>query len=125
MADAKSRNALPRRRPHGKARSHRSAGPQRQAEGEALLASRRRGARALVLPTGVKSWQLRYALHGKGQTATLGKLGKLPMPDARAKANELRKLAADGEHLTTVKRHDRLQRKADAANTFGVVKTRS
>ena len=74
-----------------------------------------------ISPTGAKSWQLRYRLHGKEQTATLGKLGRLTLIEARVRAEQLRKLAADGEHLTTVKRRDRLQRKADAANTFGVV----
>lgn len=74
-----------------------------------------------VSPTGAKSWQLRYRLHGKEQTATLGKLERLTLAKARARADDMRKLAADGEHLTTVKRRDRLQRKADAANTFGVV----
>lgn len=74
-----------------------------------------------VSTTGARSWQLRYRLHGKEQTATLGKLERLTLAEARARADDLRKLAADGEHLTTVKRRDRLQRKADAANTFGVV----
>jgi integrase len=74
-----------------------------------------------ISPTGAKSWQLRYRLHGKEQTATLGKLGRLTLVEARVRADQLRKLAADGEHLTTVKRRDRLQRKADAASTFGVV----
>jgi integrase len=74
-----------------------------------------------VSPTGAKSWQLRYRLDGKEQTATLGKLERLSLAEARAKAQAARKLAADGEHLTTVKRRNRLQRKANAANTFSVV----
>jgi integrase len=74
-----------------------------------------------ISPTGARSWQLRYRLDGTEQTATLGKLNRLTLAQARARADEMRKLAADGEHLTTVKRRDRLQRKADSANTFGVV----
>jgi integrase len=74
-----------------------------------------------VSPTGAKSWQLRYRLDGKEQTATLGKLNLLTLAEARAKAQEARKLAAEGEHLTIIKRRTRLQRKANAANTFSVV----
>jgi hypothetical protein len=35
-----------------------------------------------VSPTGARSWQLRYRLHGKEQTATLGKLEQ-PTPGLR------------------------------------------
>ncbi|HVE48008.1 MAG TPA: Arm DNA-binding domain-containing protein [Casimicrobiaceae bacterium] len=31
------------------------------------------GLALLVQPSGVKSWQMRYRLHGKEQTATIGK----------------------------------------------------
>ena len=74
-----------------------------------------------IPPSGVKSWQLRYRLDGKEQTATLGKLDKLSLAEARAKADEQRKLAATGEHLTTVKRTKKLQMKVDRANSFEIV----
>lgn len=74
-----------------------------------------------VSPTGAKSWQLRYRLDGKEQTATLGKINRLTLADARERADEMRKLAASGAHLTTVKRADKLQRRVEAANTFDVV----
>jgi integrase len=72
-----------------------------------------------VSPTGVKSWQLRYRHDGKEQTATLGKLTRMSLAEARTAADEARKLAASGEHLTTAKRVAKAERKADAANTFG------
>ncbi|TAK84192.1 MAG: DUF4102 domain-containing protein [Betaproteobacteria bacterium] len=72
-----------------------------------------------VSPTGAKSWQLRYRLGGKDQTLTLGKLDHLTLAQARTKANEQRKLAAEGEHLTTIKHAAKLKRTVDASNTFG------
>jgi integrase len=74
-----------------------------------------------VSPTGVRSWQLRYRLGGKAQTASLGKLERLSLAEARVRADELRKLVARGEHLTTVKHADRMRRAAERANTFAVV----
>ena len=72
-----------------------------------------------VSPTGARSWQLRYRLDGTEQTATLGKLDRLTLAQARDRAEEARTLAAQGEHLTAVKHAAKRQRRADAANTFG------
>jgi len=77
------------------------------------------GLALLVSPTGMKSWQLRYRLDGKEQTATLGKLNVMTLAQARDEADKKRILAAKGEHLTDAKRAAKLQRKADATNTFG------
>lgn len=72
-----------------------------------------------ISSTGAKSWQLRYRLHGTEQTATLGKFERLTLAEARVAADAARKLAGEGEHLTVIKRAAKLQRKVDAANTFG------
>jgi integrase len=64
---------------------------------------------------------LRYRLDGKEQTATLGKLQKLSLAEAREKADDQRKHVAAGTHLTQYKRAAKLKRRADAANTFAVV----
>jgi integrase len=78
-----------------------------------------------VAPSGAKSWQLRYKLDGKDQTATLGKYagGKVSMSlaEARAVADEKLRLAEAGEHLTEVKRLDKATKRAERANTFEVV----
>jgi len=74
-----------------------------------------------VSPTGVKSWQLRYRLDGKDQTATIGKLSRVSLADARQRADEKRKLVERGEHLTTAKRADRARKEVERANTFEVV----
>lgn len=72
-----------------------------------------------VPPSGVKAWQLRYSLNGKGQTATLAKLVNMTLAEARGRADELRRIAAKGEHLTTHKRVERIKRAAAVATTFG------
>jgi integrase len=71
-----------------------------------------------VAPTGIKSWQLRYRLDGKEQTATLGKLANLPLAQARKKAADLRGVAAEGTHLTQHKHEQRLVKKRQKAETF-------
>ena len=72
----------------------------------------------LVAPSGVKSWQYRYKLDGKGQTATLGKHPRMSLAEARVAATKAREMAATGEHLTTAKRIARAQRAADRTATF-------
>lgn len=76
------------------------------------------GLALLISPTGVKSWQLRYRLNNKPQTATLGKYPRMGLAEAREAARAARKVAAQGEHLTTAKRLARLRKKADLAVIF-------
>jgi integrase len=76
-----------------------------------------------VSPIGAKSWQLRYRLDGKDQTATLGKYPKIPLAEAREDADKKRKLAAAGEQLTTAKRVQRLHKKIERGNTFDTMAT--
>src|SRR5690349_15845418 len=71
-----------------------------------------------ISPSGVKSGQLRYRLHGKEQTATLGKFDRVTLAEARTKAAELRKVRDEGQHLTAYKRLQRIAKKAEAATTF-------
>lgn len=76
-----------------------------------------------VTPSGAHSWQLRYRTpNGKAQTATLGKYSSVQgLAWARAKADAQRSLAAEGQHLTAVKRVARANKEAEAALTFGRV----
>ena len=77
------------------------------------------GLALLISPTGSRSWQLRYRLGGKEQTASLGKLESVSLAEARIAAEAARKLAAEGHHLTAVKHTAKVQRRVEAANTFG------
>ena len=78
----------------------------------------------LVSPTGTRSWQLRYTLDGKPQTATLGKYPSVTLEAARKEADEKRKLANAGVHVTTAKRVDRALQSAARAQTFRSVAVR-
>jgi integrase len=91
-----------------KAKPH--AKPYRLFDGEGLALR--------VAPTGAKSWQLRYRLHAKPQTLTIGKYSALTLGEARERAEKARKLAADGVHLTVEKRTARLRKKAETATRF-------
>ncbi len=84
--------------------------PYRLADGDSLY--------LLVLPTGAKSWQLRYRHNGKQQTATLGKVALVSLAEARKRAHEARVKAADGEHLTREKHIIKARKASAASNTF-------
>jgi integrase len=98
LTDVAIRNAKP------KAKAYRLA------DGEGLY--------LFVPPSGVRSWQFRYRHDGKPQTATLGKLDNLSLQQARARAGEKRRLALDGEHLTTHKRVEMARKAAAVKGTF-------
>jgi len=66
----------------------------------------------------VKSWQLRHRLNGKEQTATLGKLDRIPLAEARKRAEELRKVKDEGQHLTPYKRIQKASKAAESEMTF-------
>ena len=85
----------------------------RLADGEGLY--------LFIPPTGAAAWQYRYRLHGKQQTATLGKLSSMTLAAARTEANRARGIAAGGDHLTVAKRVRRAHKAAAAAATFGVL----
>ena len=76
----------------------------------------------LYVPTsGARAWQFRYCWYGRQQTATLGRVGVMTLAEAREAAQSSRKLLANGEHLTVAKRLTRVQRRANADNTFRAV----
>jgi len=79
------------------------------------------GLTLFVAPSGVKSWQFRYTLAGKQQTATLGKFPTVSLAEARRRAQAARGLADDGRHVTVEKRVVRAQRAADRDQTFAAV----
>ena len=56
--------------------------PYRLADGDSLY--------LIVLPTGSKSWQLRYRHNGVQQTLTLGKFEVVGLADARKRAQAAR-----------------------------------
>jgi integrase len=73
----------------------------------------------LVSTTGVKSWQFRYKLDGKHQTATLGRFPRVTLKQARDAAEKARDLADEGRHVTVEKKLNKAINTAAAKNTFG------
>lgn len=101
LTDRQVQNAKPKAKPY------------RLADGDGLY---------LYVPlSGASSWQFRYRLGDKPQTATLGRLDRITLGQARAKAQEVRTLVADGHHVTAVRRVERATRAAARTVTFGVL----
>jgi len=101
LTDRQIQNARPKAKPY------------RLADGDGLY---------LYVPlSGASSWQFRYRLGDKPQTATLGRLDRITLGQARAKAQEVRTLVADGHHVTAVRRVERAKRAAARTATFGVL----
>lgn len=48
------------------------------------------GLTLLILPSGTKSWVLRYQYHGKARRITIGRYPSLSLAEARNKATEIR-----------------------------------
>lgn len=71
-----------------------------------------------VAPSGVKSWQFRYALDGKEQTATLGKLADMTLAEARKQAEAARNKVRDGLHVTVEQRVTKAKHAAAREHTF-------
>jgi integrase len=101
LTDRQVQNAKPKEKPY------------RLADGDGLY---------LYVPlSGASSWQFRYRLGDKPQTATLGRLDRITLGQARAKAQDVRTLVADGHHVTAVRRVERAKRAAARNATFGVL----
>src|SRR5512139_4160050 len=98
LSDLKVRNAKPKEKPY------------RFADGGGLF--------LFVPPSGVKAWQFRYKLAGKQQTATLGRVGRMSLADARKAAARAQAQADEGRHVTAEKRLERARRAVAAENTF-------
>ena len=86
------------------------AKPYRLADGDGLY--------LYVPPSGVLAWQFRYRHAGKPQTKTIGRLDVFGLPEARARAQQMRTLVADGRHITAVHRVERAKRAAADTATF-------
>jgi len=101
LTDRQIQNAKPKAKPY------------RLADGDGLY---------LYVPlSGASSWQFRYRLGDKPQTATLGRLDRITLGQARAKAQDVRTFVADGHHVTAVRRVERAKRAAARTATFGVL----
>lgn len=89
------------------------AKPYRIADGDNLYVN--------IQPSGVKSFQFRYTFDGKSQTASFGQYPTVTLTEARQKADDARKLAGAGKHLTIEKRLAKVRMAAAVADTFEAV----
>ena len=79
------------------------------------------GLRLRVRPDGSRTWIFRYRLNGKEMSAGLGAYPTVTLQIARAKAQDARALADNGQNISAAKKVARATRSAKSGNTFGVI----
>jgi integrase len=71
-----------------------------------------------VRPEGGKWWRLRYRFEGREKLLSLGTYPDVPLGEARAKRDEMRKLVASGADPSLARKASKLARADDVANSF-------
>jgi integrase len=79
------------------------------------------GLRLRVRPDGSRTWIFRYRLNGKEMSAGLGAYPTVTLQIARAKAQDARALADNGQNISAAKKVARATRSAKSGNTFGLI----
>ncbi len=79
------------------------------------------GLRLRVRPNGSRTWIFRYQLNGKEMAAGLGGYPAVTLQIARAKAQDARAHADNGQNISTAKKIARATRSAKSGNTFGLI----
>lgn len=74
-----------------------------------------------VAPSGGKWWRLKYRHAGKEKRISLGTYPDVPLKDARDRRDAARRLLADGQDPSTIRRDERTAKNAAAAETFEIV----
>ena len=83
-----------------------------------------KGLYLLVNPNGTKLWRYKYRIDGKEKLLALGAYPDVSLADAREKRDEARKLLANGQDPSEVKKAQKASRLDRAANSFEVVARR-
>lgn len=79
------------------------------------------GLQLVIHPNGGKYWWLAYRFDGKQKTLTLGTLADLSLAEARKRRDEARKLLANDQDPSEVKKAQERQRRLTTANSFEAV----
>ncbi|TXE59865.1 tyrosine-type recombinase/integrase [Serratia nematodiphila] len=79
------------------------------------------GLSLLVEPNGSKSWRFRYRFAGKPKMISFGVYPAVSLADARLKRDESRKLVAEGQNPSTVRKEKKLAQLYGNANTFEAI----
>lgn len=74
-----------------------------------------------VAPSGTKSWVLRYRIHGKERSSTLGRYPAVSLKEARRRAQEARALVGDSVDPVQHKRREKAVAAAQDASRFAAV----
>ena len=78
------------------------------------------GLHVVVFPSGAKVFKLAYHFNGKAKLYTIGRYGEFSLAEARDRAREAKRLIAQGEDPSAIKKQSRAKARADAV-TFHVV----
>jgi integrase len=71
------------------------------------------GLQIMVFPSGTKVFKLTYHFGGKEKLYTIGKYGEFSLAEARDKAREAKRLIAQGEDPSALKKQNKVRTKAD------------
>lgn len=79
------------------------------------------GLRLRVRPDGSRTWIFRYRLNGREMSSGLGPYPQVTLQIARAKAQEAKAVANDGQNVSTAKKIAKVKKQQHSDNTFGIV----
>ena len=77
-----------------------------------------------VTPAGGKVFRLKYRIDGKEKTLTIGKYPTVSLAEARAAAENARRLLVSGQDPSEAKQQEKRERQAAALNTFEAIARR-
>lgn len=81
------------------------------------------GLSLLIEPNGSKSWRFRYRFAGKPKMISFGVYPTVTLAEARAKRDEARKLVADGQNPSEIRKEQKLAQQVGGENTFEIIAT--
>ncbi|RLQ89647.1 tyrosine-type recombinase/integrase [Notoacmeibacter ruber] len=79
------------------------------------------GLHLLVTANGSKLWRLNYRFYGKQKTLYIGAWPAVSLADARLRRESAKKLLAQSIDPAAQAKHERIERQANFANTFGAI----
>ncbi|GAA3898271.1 tyrosine-type recombinase/integrase [Gibbsiella dentisursi] len=81
------------------------------------------GLSLLIEPNGSKNWRFRYRFAGKPKMISFGVYPTVTLAEARAKRDEARKLVADGQNPSEIRKEQKLAQQVGGENTFEIIAT--
>lgn len=94
------------------------AGQKAKETGRVLKFADGQGLYLLAKPSGTRCWRLKYRFAGKEKLLALGVYPEVSLKEAREKREWARKLLADNQDPSQIKRERKLQAYTEAENTF-------